>query len=151
MERASYFIRVTRPDESLSSILFWPDGVVHRNFNPRPQDIIVCRERQTFKRLPTPDGLLFAVKTSLTRLPELPYDELENLVTELLSWPEDIARYKGRDHWGDAVVEFCRMRREQIQRESVTSPVKVFLCNGKKDLAVHQYERNWTLWIVRVF
>ena len=114
MERASYFIQVTQPRESLSSILFQPEGVVHGNPNPRPEDIIVRRERQTFTRLPKSGGIIFGVKTSLTLLVELPDDELENLVVELQSWPEDTAQYKGRPHWESVVVEVCRQRQKEI-------------------------------------
>lgn len=118
MERASYFIQVTHPDESLPSILFQPDGIVHRNLNPQPEHIIVRRERQLFTRLPRSGGIIFAVKTSLTPLPDLPHDDLANLVTEMQSWPEDIARYKGREHWGDTVVKFCRVQQDEIEKKN---------------------------------
>ena len=118
MERPSYFIQVTHSDEPMPSVLFQPHGVVHENLHPRPEHIIVRKERQGFNRLPKTGTILFTVKTSLTPLPELPLDELENLVTELQGWPEDTARYKGRDHWGDAVVDLCRERKNQAQKEN---------------------------------
>lgn len=118
MERASYFVQVTYPGEPMPSILFQPNGVVHENLHPRPEHIIVRKERQGFSRLPKSGAILFTVKTSLTPLPELPLDEMESLVTELQSWPEDTARYKGRDHWGDVVVALCQERKKQTQSEN---------------------------------
>lgn len=120
MERASYFVQVTEPGESLSSILFQPDGVVHCNQNPRPEDIVVRRERQTFVSLPNSGGIVFGVKTSLTPLLELPLDELENLVVEMQSWPDDTALYKGREQWGSIIEELCRQRQKENIRETGT-------------------------------
>ncbi|KAI1965400.1 hypothetical protein LOZ58_001247 [Ophidiomyces ophidiicola] len=112
MERASYFIQVSYPEQSLSQILFQPEGIVHKDVEPRPEHIIVRKERQTFRRLSKSGGILFGVKTSLTYLPDLPLDELQNMVKEINSWPEDMARYKGRDHWGHIVLGHCKRREE---------------------------------------
>ncbi|EQL34430.1 hypothetical protein BDFG_03777 [Blastomyces dermatitidis ATCC 26199] len=110
MERSSYFIQVTKPGESLSSILFQPVGLGHRDVTPRAKDILIRRERQTFRRLSKSRAIVFGVKTSLTRLQELPLEELKNLVTEIKSWPDAIGKYKGRDHWGSAVIEWMETR-----------------------------------------
>ncbi|QSS60192.1 hypothetical protein I7I51_04989 [Histoplasma capsulatum] len=116
MERSSYFIQVTKPDESLSSILFQPVGLGHRDVEPRPEDILLRRERQTFRRLPKSRAIVFGVKTSLTRLQALPLEELRNLVTEIKSWPDAVGKYKGRDHWGSAVFGWLKLREEPNQR-----------------------------------
>ncbi|PGH07168.1 hypothetical protein GX51_01955 [Blastomyces parvus] len=110
MERSSYFIQVTKPGESLSSILFQPVGLGHRDVTPCSEDIIIRRERQTFRRLSKSGAIVFGVKTSLTRLQELPLEELRNLVTEIKSWPDAVGKYKGRDHWGSAVIEWMETR-----------------------------------------
>jgi len=110
MERSNYFIEVRRPNEDLFSTLFRPDGLSEENNQLRPHDIIIRRERQTFRRLPRSGALVFGVKTTLTALDELPTQELENLAKEIESWPEDVGKYKGRDIWGAKALEFCRQR-----------------------------------------
>jgi hypothetical protein len=110
MERSNYFVEVTTPGESLCSTLFRPISLSSKGFEPQPEHIIIRRERQTFRRLRKSGGILFTVKTTLTALDELPLDELQNLAKEIESWPEGIGRYKGRDGWGQMVLEFCRLR-----------------------------------------
>ncbi|PGH37034.1 hypothetical protein GX50_00017 [[Emmonsia] crescens] len=110
MERSSYFIQVTETGESLSSILFQPVGLGNKDVEPRPENILIRRERQTFRRLPKSRAIVFGVKTSLTRLQELPLEELSNLVTEMKSWPAAVAKYKGRDHWGSAVIKWLETK-----------------------------------------
>ena len=110
MERSNYFVQTTCPNEDLSSILFCPNGLSVENFHPSPPEIIIRRERQTFRRLPRTDAIVFSVKTTLTALDELPSQELANLATEISHWPDDVAKYKGRDVWGPAVLEFCKQR-----------------------------------------
>ncbi|EEH20123.2 hypothetical protein PABG_02382 [Paracoccidioides brasiliensis Pb03] len=106
MERSSYFIQVTAPGESLSSILFQPIGLSHEDIEPIPKNILIRRERQTFRRLPKSRAIVFGVKTSLTPLQELPLEELRNLGKEIESWPDAVGKYKGRDHWGSAVLGY---------------------------------------------
>ena len=138
MERPSYFIQVTHPEEPMPSVLFQPNGVVHENLHPRPEHIIVRKERQGFNRLPKTGTILFTVKTTLTPLPELSLDELENLVTELQSWPEDTARYRGRDRWGDAAVDLWRERKEQTQKENDSTAPSAMGELSEKTLVVEQ-------------
>ncbi|KAL2006476.1 hypothetical protein VTN00DRAFT_9144 [Thermoascus crustaceus] len=111
MERSNYFIEVRRPDEDLFSTLFRPEGLSEETNQLQPHDIIIRRERQTFRRLPRTGALVFGVKTTLTALDELSMQELENLGKEVESWPEDVGKYKGRDIWGAKVLEFCRQQR----------------------------------------
>ncbi|PGH28230.1 hypothetical protein AJ80_00121 [Polytolypa hystricis UAMH7299] len=116
MERSSYFVQVTAPEEPLSSILFQPDGLAHENLEPNVEQIVIRRERQTFSKLPKSGGILFTVKTSLTWVNELPLEDLENLVTEVKSWPDEVARYKGRDHWGGRLLAFAEAKLQQCKR-----------------------------------
>ena len=34
-------------------------------------------------------------------------DDLRDLATEIRSWPTEVATYKGRDRWGNCVLQFC--------------------------------------------
>ncbi|KAL5041517.1 hypothetical protein BDW71DRAFT_212049 [Aspergillus fruticulosus] len=113
MERSNYFVEVKRPDEDLFEILYRPTTLSEDNPDPSPQDIVVRRERQTFRRLHRTGAIVFGVKTFLTTLDELPMQELENLAREVKSWPEHVGEYKGREIWGAKALEFCEKRRQQ--------------------------------------
>jgi hypothetical protein len=126
MERASYFVQVTHPGEAKHSILFQPEGVVHKNLDPQPDDLILRKERQTFVKLPRSGAILFGVKTSVTPLRDVPLDELENLVTEVRSWPDDTAEYKGRDHWGPAVVAFTQAKKAELAAMTTPNSAPLF-------------------------
>lgn len=110
MERSNYFLEIRQPGEDLSSTLFRPDGLMEQELSPWPDDILIRRERQTFRRLPRTGALLFSVKTTLTTLSELPLQEVQNLATEISNWPEDMAAYKGRNIWGKKVLDYCNQR-----------------------------------------
>lgn len=111
MERSNYFVEVKRPGENLFDILYRPNALCEKELiNPSPEEIIIRRERQTFRRLPRTGAIVFGVKTYLTTLDQLPRQELENLAKEMRSWPEHVGEYKGRDVWGAKVMEFYRSR-----------------------------------------
>ncbi|KAF7593851.1 hypothetical protein BBP40_010786 [Aspergillus hancockii] len=113
MERSNYFVEVKRPDEDLFETLYRPTTLLEDNPNPSPEDIVIRRERQTFRRLPRTGTLVFGVKTFLTTLDELPMQELQNLAKEVKSWPDYVGEYKGREVWGAKALEFCEKRTQQ--------------------------------------
>ncbi|EAW07303.1 heme-dependent oxidative N-demethylase family protein [Aspergillus clavatus NRRL 1] len=110
MERSNYFVEVKRPNETLFEILYRPTTLSEENPSPAPEDIVIRRERQTFRRLPRTGTIVFGVKTFLTTLDELPMQELRNLAKETRSWPDVIGEYKGREVWGPKVLEFCERK-----------------------------------------
>lgn len=111
MERSNYFVEIKRPDENLVEILYRPGSLCEKELsNPLPEEIIIRRERQTFRRLPRTGAIVFGVKTYLTTLDQLPMQELENLVTEMKSWPEHVSEYKGKNVWSGKVLEFYNKR-----------------------------------------
>lgn len=107
MERSNYFLETKDPEEDLGDTLFRPMGLNEQQPGPSINNIFLRRERQTFRRLPRTGALIFGVKTTLNTLDELPVDQLQALATEIQSWPEDMAKYKGRDVWGQRVLEYC--------------------------------------------
>lgn len=119
MERSNYFIEVRRPNEDLLETLYRPKGLVEDSMDPSPRDIIIRRERQTFRRLPRSDTIVFGVKTSLTTLEELPLQELRNLEKEIRSWPDFVGEYKGKAVWGAKALEFCKERTKMLECEKV--------------------------------
>ncbi|KAF2843595.1 hypothetical protein M501DRAFT_926651 [Patellaria atrata CBS 101060] len=117
MERTTYFIQNASPWRTffsdLDEFLFIQEGKdflsgVFRNLTP--ESIIVRHERQTFTRLPKSDTVLFTVNTSLVPLVDLTDEQLDGLASEICSWPHATARYRGRDLWGEIVVDFCTYR-----------------------------------------
>lgn len=111
MERSNYFVEIKRPDENLIEILYRPQGLCEKHTrDPSPSEILIRRERQTFRRLPQSGTILFGVKTYLTTLDQLPMQELENLVREMKTWPDYVGEYKGKDVWGTKVLEYYKTR-----------------------------------------
>ncbi|KAJ5743093.1 hypothetical protein N7533_010195 [Penicillium manginii] len=111
MERSNYFVEVKRPDENLFEILYRPGSLCEKELNnPLPDEIIIRRERQTFRRLPRTNAIVFGVKTYLTPLDQLPMQELENLVTEMKTWPDHVSEYKCKHVWSEMVLEFYNKR-----------------------------------------
>jgi hypothetical protein len=111
MERYAYFIQINRRNTDLAGILFIPD--VNEFFpeetiqNLTPQDIWVRRERQTFRRLPTSNSVVFTVHTSLKLLIDLDHKHLAGLAKEIRGWDENMAEYRRKDIWGECVLGFC--------------------------------------------
>ncbi|KAI9810078.1 MAG: hypothetical protein M1827_006689 [Pycnora praestabilis] len=108
MERSSFFVQATTPEQPLSSILFHSDPFNTGDANLlKPEHVMIRRERQTFRRLPRSGAVLFTVKTSLTPLSTLGADDLRGFAKEVRAWPDGIAGYKGRDFWGESVLAYC--------------------------------------------
>ncbi|KAK2871642.1 hypothetical protein FQN49_002978 [Arthroderma sp. PD_2] len=110
MERSSYFVQVLQPNEPWESIFFQPEGLLQDHTKPIPERVLIRRERQTFTRLPKTNGILFTVKTTVTFLQDLPLAELQLLAKDFSNWPEDMAAYKGRSHWGETILNFCQAK-----------------------------------------
>lgn len=120
MERCNYFLETKRPGEGMQTTLFRPTGLTEvEESNASAEDLLVRRERQTFRRLPRSGALVFGVRTTLTPLVELSFQELHNLVTEVRSWPQDMALYKGRHIWGNTVMMYYAEKAEFASRDNV--------------------------------
>ncbi|KAH7109839.1 hypothetical protein B0J11DRAFT_448750 [Dendryphion nanum] len=110
MQRSSLFIQIAPADRHLEEILFAQHGkdlFAGDICNLLPRDILIRRESQIFRRLPKSGAVVFTVHTSLEKLTDLPESEHASLVAEIRSWPNEIARYKGRDLWQRAVMGWC--------------------------------------------
>jgi hypothetical protein len=118
LERSAYFIQAAPQEDSLLSKMFRPE-VLSEQAPPRVRDILIRRERQTFRKLPQSGAVLFAVKTAITPLQDLDQDERLNLAREIRSWPEGIAAYKGREFWGPCVLDFIECGIENWSRSAV--------------------------------
>lgn len=110
MERSNYFLETKEPGEDLGDTLFRPMALNEDQPGLSIDNILLRQERQTFRRLPRTGALIFSVKTTLNTFDELPVEQLQALATEIRSWPEDMAKYKGRDIWGQLVLDYCIQR-----------------------------------------
>ena len=130
MQRNSFFIQ-TNPslhapplfDPSLLFIQTAQDLFPGDPSTLPPPFIIIRRERQTFRRLPKTDTVVFAVKTSLERLSDLPEDQRAGLAQEIRAWPEDVASYKGKGLWGRTLLGWCEGRRIVVEDADLGSDV----------------------------
>ena len=103
-------MQVIEAGADLSSILYQPN-LLNFEAKPRsPQQIVMRRERQTFKRFLRSKTICLAVRTTIHPLEQLSVSELQSLVTDMMSWPEQVARYKGRHCWGTCTLRYCRER-----------------------------------------
>lgn len=65
-------------------------------------------ERQSFRRLPRSGGVVFTIRTyfepitKIVREPGVP----GRLASAVRSWGDDVARYKGRERYGDVLLEY---------------------------------------------
>jgi hypothetical protein len=75
--------------------------------NLNPNRYVIRRERQTFRRLPKSNTIIFTAKTSMQRLTDISVSERQALKKEIEAWPAEVAKYKGRDLWGPNVYRFC--------------------------------------------
>lgn len=107
MERSAFFVQVANLQADLGQILCKTDALDYGTKPARPQHIIIRSERQTFRRLPRTKAILFAVKTTLKPLTELSASELRSFKHEASNWPEEVARYKGRQCWEECAFDYC--------------------------------------------
>lgn len=69
--------------------------------------IVIRRERQTFTRLERTGAIVFTVRTRMGRLESLGLQELNGLRKEVRAWPDDVAKYRRRELWGEVLLGFC--------------------------------------------
>jgi hypothetical protein len=114
MERYAYFIQIDQRHCDLATLLFvpepagfYPASVMHQL---TPADVLVRRERQSFRRLLQSGAVLFTVHTSIHWLVEMSDDELEGLAGQIRGWDADQAEYRQREAWGECVLRYCDER-----------------------------------------
>ena len=75
-------------------------------------------ERQTLRRLPRSGGVVFTIRTyfhPITEICEEPYVP-GRLASAIRSWGDDIARYKGKERYGEVLLEYLdRKHKEQVE------------------------------------
>lgn len=76
---------------------------------PHIEDLIIRHERQTLRRLPKSNAILFTVRTFFTPVVELAQepDSLRELVDSASAMPEELANYKCRHVWMATLQEWA--------------------------------------------
>ncbi|KAL8784248.1 MAG: hypothetical protein Q9213_004070 [Squamulea squamosa] len=76
-------------------------------------------ERQSLRRLPRSGGVVFTIRTyfePITKVVEEP-GVPGRLASAVRSWGDDVARYKGRERYGDVLLEYLDGKhREQVEK-----------------------------------
>lgn len=76
-------------------------------------------ERQSLRRLPRSGGVVFTIRTyfePITKVAEEP-GVPGRLASAVRSWGEDVSRYKGRERYGEVLLEFLdRKAKEQVEK-----------------------------------
>lgn len=76
-------------------------------------------ERQSLRRLPRSGGVVFTIRTYFEPIMKVA-EEVGvpgRLASAVRSWGDDVARYKGRERYGEVLLEFLDGKhREQVER-----------------------------------
>lgn len=76
-------------------------------------------ERQTLRRLPKSGAIIFVVRTYFHPITEVAEEDYVpgRLASAIRSWGDDVAHYKGRERYGEVLLEYLdRKHQEQIDR-----------------------------------
>ncbi|CAF9905184.1 MAG: hypothetical protein HETSPECPRED_004905 [Heterodermia speciosa] len=79
-------------------------------------------ERQSLRRLPRSGGVVFTIRTYFHPITEIVREKgvPGRLASAVRSWGEDVSRYKGRERYGDVLLEYLdREHRAQVERGEV--------------------------------
>ncbi|KAF2031917.1 hypothetical protein EK21DRAFT_99437 [Setomelanomma holmii] len=72
-------------------------------------------ERQSLRRLPRSGGVVFTIRTYFHRVTDIckePYVP-GRLASAVRSWGDDVSKYKGRERYGDVLLEYLDMMHEE--------------------------------------
>ncbi len=76
-------------------------------------------ERQSLRRLPRSGGVVFTIRTYFLPVTEIAKEEYVpgRLAEAVRSWGDDVAKYKGRERYGEVLLEYLdRKHEEQVAR-----------------------------------
>jgi len=116
--RYNYFIQ-TDGELAWSSSIGHEDtfGIGWENAKPNPpiENIHFRSERQTLRRLPRTGALLFTIRPYFIPVVEIAEEPgvPERLASAIRSWPDDVARYKGKQAYGDVILKYLDEKHQQ--------------------------------------
>lgn len=84
-------------------------------------------ERQSLRRLPRSGGVVFTIRTYFHPVVEIA-EEMGvpgRLASAVRSWGDDVARYKGRERYGDVLLEYLGSKhRQQVENGLIVEEVE---------------------------
>ncbi|KZT52919.1 hypothetical protein CALCODRAFT_525264 [Calocera cornea HHB12733] len=92
-----------------------------------PEEVHFRSERQALRRLPRSGGALFCIKTILEPVTKLAQEPgiPGRMASAIRSWPDDVAQYKGKTSYKDAVLDMLdRAHAEQVAQGIITEANK---------------------------
>lgn len=122
--RHNYFIQV---DDSLAwSSSIGPEDSVKGWNNAEKSTVIESHhfrtERQTLRRLPRSGGVVFTIRTYFDRISKVAQEKgvPGRLASAIRSWGEETASYKGREKYGEVLLEYLDgCHKGQIERGEI--------------------------------
>jgi hypothetical protein len=76
-------------------------------------------ERQTLRRLPKTGAVCFTIRTYFHPIVDIAKEDYVpgRLASAIRSWGEDVSRYKGKERYGDVLLEYLdREHQKQLER-----------------------------------
>lgn len=76
-------------------------------------------ERQTLRRLPKSGAVVFTIRTYFEPITKIAEEDFVpgRLASAVRSWGDDVSKYKGKERYGDVLLEFLdKKHREQVER-----------------------------------
>ncbi|KAI2609457.1 mannosyl transferase [Hypoxylon fragiforme] len=76
-------------------------------------------ERQSLRRLPKSGGVVFTIRTYFHPVTEIAEEDYVpgRLASAIRSWGDDVSRYKGKEKYGDVLLEYLdKKHKEQVDR-----------------------------------
>ncbi|KAI1328330.1 hypothetical protein F5Y16DRAFT_159081 [Xylariaceae sp. FL0255] len=72
-------------------------------------------ERQTLRRLPKTGGIVFTIRTYFHPIKEVVEEDYVpgRLASAVRSWGDDVSRYKGKERYGEVLLEFLDKKHEE--------------------------------------
>lgn len=118
--RNNYFIQVDDelawsssigPEDSQEGTIGW--GTAEKN--KAIEHHMFRSERQSLRRLPRSGGVVFTIRTYFLPVVEICEEPFVpgRLASAVRSWGEDVARYKGREKYGDVLLEYLDQKHEE--------------------------------------
>lgn len=103
MERYNFFLQT---DDNLFQQEPFPEEAPN---TVSIDDMHIRYERQTLRRLPRTQAIMFTVRTYMSPLILLGKEpqSLYSLRSAVNAWPEEMARYKGRNAWSEVFDNWC--------------------------------------------
>lgn len=78
-------------------------------------------ERQSLRRLPRSGGVVFTIRTYFHPITEIAEEEYVpgRLASAVRSWGEDVSRYKGKERYGEVLLEYLDRKHEEQVRNGL--------------------------------